>query len=260
MLKSTAPAEARAGLPPRGIQQRAQLAADPLEATLLTLFPLLIGALAGLIMLGGLALALLGRTGTIGTLPDVLLGQHSAWYLSRASAFAAYLLLWWSMALGLTITNRLARAWPGGPTAGDLHEHASLMGLGFAALHALVLLRDQYIGYTLGQVAIPFASTSYQPFWVGIGQIGFYLMALVALTSYARRRIGARAWRLVHYLSFVVFAMALAHGFFSGSDTATGWAGAIYSASGLSLAGLTIYRIARGSRRAASTAPQRTLQ
>jgi hypothetical protein len=62
--------------------------------------------------------------------------------------------------LGLSITNRLARLWPGGPAAADLHEHASLLGLAFGLLHALVLLGDAYIGYTLPQLLIPFASVS----------------------------------------------------------------------------------------------------
>src|SRR6185369_7521150 len=51
------------------------------------------------------------------------------WYLSRASALVAFALLWFAMALGLVITNKLARVWPGGPTAFELHQHASLLGL-----------------------------------------------------------------------------------------------------------------------------------
>lgn len=224
----------------------------PATRAALALGPLLIGGLIGLLLLAGLAL-LLARTGAAGTLAGVLLGPHSAWYLTRASAFAAYLLLWWSMALGLAITNRLARAWPGGPSLGSLHEHASLLGLGFTALHALVLLRDQYIGYTLAEILIPFANTSYRPLWVSAGQVGFYLLALVVLSSYVRRWIGTRFWRLTHLLSFLAFVLALAHGVLSGSDTATGWAGAIYLASGLSLLVLTIYRVGARPPRPAST-------
>src|ERR1700741_2746129 len=49
------------------------------------------------------------------------------WYLSRASGVVAYALLWYSMALGLLITNKLARIWPGGVSAFDLHQHVSLL-------------------------------------------------------------------------------------------------------------------------------------
>jgi hypothetical protein len=37
------------------------------------------------------------------------------WSLGRSSAFVALGWLWLSMVLGLMMTNRLARRWPGGP-------------------------------------------------------------------------------------------------------------------------------------------------
>jgi predicted ferric reductase len=209
----------------------------------LTMIPPLVGALLGLAILVGMAVARVGQAGGLAALSTALLGEHAAWYLSRASAFVAYVLLWWSMVLGLSMTNRLARLWPGGPVAGDLHEHASLLGLAFAVLHALVLLGDQYIGYTLPQVLIPFASANYEPVWVGVGQISLYLMVLVTFSFYVRRWIGARAWRALHYLSFVVFVLALVHGVFSGTDSSLSWAFWMYVGTGASVLGLTIYRL-----------------
>src|SRR5919202_280414 len=163
--------------------------------TAMAVLPPIIGAVAGIGILIAVGLSLAGSAGGFAALISAMFGAHSAWYLSRASAFAAYVLLWWSMILGLSITNRLARAWPGGPAAADLHEHASLLGLGFGLLHALVLLGDQFIGYTLSQIVIPFASAGYRTLWVGLGQIGLYLMALITFSFYVRRWIGARAWR-----------------------------------------------------------------
>lgn len=142
------------------------------------------------------------------------------WYLSRASALVAYALLWLSMALGTLITNRLARLWPGGPVAFDVHQHASLLGLGTALFHALILLGDRFINYTLGQILLPFASGSYRPLEVGLGQVAFYGLAVVALSFYVRSRIGPKTWRALHYLSFVVFGLSLWHAVGSGSDTA----------------------------------------
>jgi predicted ferric reductase len=153
------------------------------------------------------------------------------------------LLLWLSMAMGLLITNRMARIWPGGPTAFDLHQHASLMGLGFAVFHALVLLGDRYVGYTLGALAVPFGSQGYRPFAVGLGQLGLYGSAVVGLSFYARRTIGPRRWRMLHYLSFGVFALALGHGVLSGTDSASLWVRWMYWLSGASLVFLTAYRV-----------------
>jgi hypothetical protein len=52
----------------------------------------------------------------------------------------------------------------------------------------------------------------------------FYLSLVVTLSFYARRRIGQRAWRLLHYASFLSFAGASYHGIMSGSDSGTLWA------------------------------------
>jgi predicted ferric reductase len=165
------------------------------------------------------------------------------WYLSRASAMVAYGLLWLSMALGLIITNKLARVWPGGPIAFDLHQFASLIGLAFALFHALILMGDKYINYDLAQVLVPFNSSGYKPVWVGLGQIGFYLLAIVGLSFYVRKRLGNRSWRLIHYFSFLTFALALLHGIFAGTDSTVMAIQIFYWATGASLLFLLVYRI-----------------
>jgi predicted ferric reductase len=174
-----------------------------------------------------------------------LLGSEpkAYWYLSRASALVAYGLLWLSMALGLIITNKLARVWPGGPIAFDLHQFASLIGLAFALFHALILMGDKYINYNLAQVLVPFNSSGYKPVWVGLGQIGFYLLAIIGLSFYVRKRLGNRVWRLIHYLSFLTFAVALLHGIFAGTDSAAVVIQIFYWTTGASLLFLLIYRI-----------------
>jgi predicted ferric reductase len=240
-------------LAPTGHAMPAKRTASDSNDVGLTMIPPLVGALLGMMILAGMAVALVGQAGGLAALSTALLGEHAAWYLSRASAFVAYVLLWWSMVLGLSITNRLARLWPGGPAAADLHEHASLLGMAFGLLHALVLLGDAYIGYTLPQILIPFASVSYEPVWVGVGQISLYLMALVTFSFYVRRWIGARAWRTIHYLSFVVFVLALVHGVFSGTDSSLPWAFWMYVGTGASVLGMTIYRIV--ARRGSTVSP-----
>lgn len=165
------------------------------------------------------------------------------WYLSRATAFVALSLLWISMALGLGITNKMARIWPGAPAAFAIHEYVSLLGLAFAIFHALVILGDHYINFTPLQLLIPFSTVEYKPIWVGIGQIGLYTWALVALSFYVRPVIGQKFWRVLHYLSFAMYLMGLAHGIYSGSDTSLGWAQQYYWFSGSSLLFLFIYRM-----------------
>jgi predicted ferric reductase len=209
--------------------------AMPLTTLIVMLLAVTLGAFAAAIVLPnwlpGLSQSLLGSE------------PKAYWYLSRASAMVAYGLLWLSMASGLIITNRLARLWPGGPIAFDLHQFASLMGLAFALFHALILMGDKYISYDLAQVLVPFNSASYKPVWVGLGQVGFYLLAIVGLSFYVRKRLGNRAWRLIHYLSFLMFALALLHGIFAGTDSTVVAIRIFYWVTGAALLFLLVYRI-----------------
>jgi predicted ferric reductase len=174
-----------------------------------------------------------------------LFGEHAKafWYLARSSGFVAYGLLWLSMMLGLLITNKMARLWPGGPVAFDLHQHASLLALAATLFHALILMGDSYINYTMVQLLVPFASEGYRPLWVGLGQVAFYLLAIVSLSYYVRKMIGRKVWRLLHFLTFSLFVLALVHGVTSGTDSDTFWAQALYWGSGGSVLLLTIYRV-----------------
>ncbi|WP_448591752.1 hypothetical protein [Thermoflexus hugenholtzii] len=210
-----------------------------MDLALSTMFGLLLSAVVGAF------LAILVLPAWLPALAGSLQGPapKAYWYLTRASGLVAYVLLWLSMVLGLLITGRVARLWPGGPTAFDLHQHTALLSLSLSLFHALILLGDRYISFTPARIFIPFASADYRPFWVGWGQLGFYLLALVALSFYARRSIGHAAWRRIHYLSFVVFLMVTVHGLMSGTDTAKAGVRVMYQMAGWSVLGLGIYRV-----------------
>lgn len=196
-------------------------------------------ALLGGAVAGALAL-LLARSGPVAS----LLGAEPKgfWYLSRASALVSFALLWFATALGLLITNRFARLWPGGPLAFDLHQFASSLGLLIGFFHAAILLADRYIGYTPAQLLVPFASGAYRPFAVGLGQVGAYLLVAIWGTSRLRLRIGQRWWRRVHFLGFVAFLLTLLHGLLAGSDSAAAGIRAFYWFTGGSVVWLTAYR------------------
>ncbi len=198
-----------------------------------------LGVTAGSLLAGVvLPLWLPGLTfSLIGTQPKAY------WLLSRGSAWVAFTLLWFSMVSGMMVTNKIARMWPGGPTAIDLHEYFSLLGMGLGLFHALILMGDHYINYSLAQVFIPFNSINYRPLWVGIGQLSFYLGLVVTFTFYIRKQIKPRTWRLIHYLSFAQFLMVLVHGIYSGTDATAPWAIQVYLWSAASLLFLFIYRM-----------------
>ena len=200
-----------------------------------------------MLIIAGVILSVVILPAWLPNLVNSLLGTEpkAYWYLSRAAAITSYGLLWISMVMGVSITNKMAVIWPGGPAARDIHQFTSLLGLGFAFFHGLILMGDAYISFNLVQVLLPFSNASYRPFWVGMGQIGFYLWGMVVLSFYARRLIGQRVWRGLHFLSFAAFATALLHGIFSGTDSGTVWMSGLYWASGSILSALTFYRVVR---------------
>jgi predicted ferric reductase len=155
----------------------------------------------------------------------------------------------------LLISDKIARAWPGAQAAFSLHEYVSLLGLGFGVFHALILLGDRYIGYDLRQVLVPFASEGYRPLWIGLGQVGLYVWAIVSGTFYIKQRIGHKAWRLIHFASYFNFTVAILHGLASGTDTSSAWAQAAYWAFAGSVFFLTMYRIVAGLAGPETTAP-----
>jgi len=164
------------------------------------------------------------------------------WYISRGSGFVGLSLIWLSMALGLLVTNKMARFWPGVPASFAIHEYVSLLGLAFIILHAVILMGDQYIHFGLMEIFTPFAST-YEPFWVGMGQLSFYGILILSLSFYVRKQIGQKTWRKLHYVSFLTYIIALAHGLASGTDTSLPWAQSYYWYSVGSLLFLVVYRV-----------------
>jgi predicted ferric reductase len=207
----------------------------PLSAALLALLATAAGTIGAILALESWLPAL--NQSLTGSSPQAF------WDLARAGGIVGYVLLWLSIVLGLIVTNKMARIWPGGPTAVDLHQFTALLGFAFALFHGLVLLGDQFVKYTLLQLAIPFASASYQPFWVGLGQVAFYLMIPVAFSFYFRKRIGFNLWRSIHYGSFVVYALVTVHALLAGSDSTNPAILALYAATGAVVFFLTIYRV-----------------
>jgi predicted ferric reductase len=194
---------------------------------------------AGAAAMGTIALA--GLPALAGSFAGT--APHGYWYISRACAFVAFGLLWLSVLAGLGITSRLARYWPSLPGSFELHRFTALLGLGFAAMHALVLLGDAYMNYTLAQLLVPFMSTNYRQAWVGFGQLAIYLLAVVAFSFYVKDRLGIHAWRLIHMLSFALFLMTIIHGVAGGTDSGSLWAQALYWSAALSVLGLSVYRV-----------------
>jgi hypothetical protein len=62
---------------------------------------------------------------------------------------------------------------------------------------------------------------------IGIGILAGWLAALLGLSFYARRRIGAQRWRRAHRWTVLVWAMSAVHTLTAGTDASTPWMRAI---------------------------------
>jgi predicted ferric reductase len=162
------------------------------------------------------------------------------WYVTRASGVVAYLLLWFSMVLGLGVTSKFFDQLLDRVFTYDFHQFISLLSIAFMLLHVVVLMFDRYMPYSIWQILIPFISP-YRPIWIGIGVIGFYLTLLVTITFYLRKRIGMRAFRIIHVFSLAGYLGATLHGIYGGTDSPLPAMQFLYKGSALVVIFLTVF-------------------
>jgi len=147
-----------------------------------------------------------------------------------------------SMVAGLLVRHRTLP--PGRPRVDvfEVHTFLSLLVIGFASFHAVMLLFDSYVGFSPTQILIPFTS-SYRPVSVALGTMTLYLSAIIYGSFWLKRFIGQRGWRTLHYGSFLAFAGATYHGILSGADTSAPWMLAIYLVAIAVVIGFLAYRL-----------------
>jgi hypothetical protein len=157
-------------------------------------------------------------------------GPSAYWYLTRGTGVVALLLLTAGVVLGLLTSTRWATPrWPRFVVSG-LHRNVTLLALAFVVVHVLTTVLDGYAPVRLWDAVVPFASR-YRPVWVGFGALAFDLLLALIATSLLRARLGYRAWRIVHWLAYAAWPVALVHALATGSDARTGWFGLLALAS-----------------------------
>jgi len=165
------------------------------------------------------------------------------WVATRLIGFLSYFAIAGSVIYGLLLSTKILDAIAHRPVTFALHQDLAAIGLGLAGVHAVLLGLDSSVPFSLVEVVVPFAAP-YRPLWVGVGQISFYLVAIVYASFTFRRRIGQRSWRLIHYVTFLAFVGATAHGILSGTDSSAAWAWWSYVLASVAVVFLTAYRIA----------------
>lgn len=174
-------------------------------------------------------------------------GPSAYWYATRGTGVVALVLLTAGVLLGvLTSTRWTSPRWPRFVVSG-LHRNLTLLALAFVVVHVVTTVLDGYAPIGLRDAVLPFASR-YRPVWLGLGAVAFDLLLALILTSLFRARIGLRSWKLVHWLAYAAWPVALVHAFGTGSDARTGWFGLVAIGSAAAVVLAVVWRVvgARG--------------
>ena len=149
------------------------------------------------------------------------------WLLARASGLVAFGLLTLSVWLGLAMSTRLL-----GPRRQKAlfgwHRTLVWTALSMVVLHVGAVLLDPVLHFGLPAVLVPLAAP-WKPVGVAAGVVGGWLTLVLALSFKAKRWIGHRGWRLLHYASFAAFVLFLGHALAVGTDL-KGLAGPVFVA------------------------------
>jgi sulfoxide reductase heme-binding subunit YedZ len=139
------------------------------------------------------------------------------WLAGRSAGVVALILITASVLLGLAMAAKVipVRHRRG---AARLHQPLALVALAAIAAHGVLLAADPWLKAGPKGILVPFA-LGYRPLWTGIGIIGGYLAAILALSFYVRKRIGPRVWRQMHRLTVLVYVFAVAHTLGAGTDS-----------------------------------------
>ncbi len=168
------------------------------------------------------------------------------WYLTRATAVAAYVLLTLSVILGmLRGIARNARerlSW----TVDEMHQFTATLMVVMMLAHLVTLIFDPFLPFTILNLLLPL-NEPYRPLAVNLGVFAMYAVVTVALSSWLRRFVAQRVWRSLHYISFVAFALVTLHGWLGGSDAGEPWMRGVYFASAASVVFLIFVRLFSGA-------------
>jgi sulfoxide reductase heme-binding subunit YedZ len=191
-------------------------------------------------------------TGAVST----TLQTHGWWLASRASGLLALVLITVSVGLGLAMAGKVMRR-PGlSKKLLAIHEQTALAGLIAIAVHGIALLGDPWLHPGVTGIAVPFAM-SFKTAFTGLGIIGGYLAALLGLSYYVRKRVGARLWRKAHRATVLVYVLGLVHALGAGTDATAVWFRWWVIVTTPLIGGLFVYRLlsARAKKQARQARP-----
>ena len=139
-----------------------------------------------------------------------------AWLVARAAGLVAFGLLTLSVWLGLAMSTRLLGPKRTKPLLA-LHRTLAWTGLSMVGLHLGAILLDPVMHFGALGALVP-GMASWRPAAVALGVVSAWLSLALAASFNARRWIGQKGWRRLHYATFAAFWLALGHALLVGTD------------------------------------------
>jgi methionine sulfoxide reductase heme-binding subunit len=173
------------------------------------------------------------------------------WSVARTAGLTAFASLTFALAWGMLVASKTARP---AAAAVAIHRFLSSLGLAAIAVHVAALLADRYAKVDPWMLVGRGARPSLQA-----GAVAMWLAILLPLSFRLRRMkwISQRAWRRLHWLGYVAWAAAYAHGVAAGTDSGAPVALATYAGAGGVVAAAACIRL-RARRRGRVPVPART--
>lgn len=168
--------------------------------------------------------------------------DQALWALGRGTGITALAFMTVALLLGIaTRSGRPVLMLPRFAVA-DVHRFASLSATLLVVLHMALLFLDPYAQLRLVDFIVPFLG-AYRPFWLGLGTLVFDLLAVVMVTSLLRHRLGVRVFRAVHWATYALWPVAIAHALGNGTDAGHAWFLLFAACCAVTVCGALVWRL-----------------
>jgi photosystem II stability/assembly factor-like uncharacterized protein/DMSO/TMAO reductase YedYZ heme-binding membrane subunit len=148
--------------------------------------------------------------------------METSWLdISSTVGLIATAVLTFNLLLGILLSTAYRRSdlWKRMPeivkkiSLDDLHNWTAYVALALALAHPLLLLPDPSLKYRVADIVAPVAAP-HQPFWTVLGALAAYAVILVVVTTQKgiKRRMGFRAWKNIHLISYGTALLFIVHG------------------------------------------------
>lgn len=184
--------------------------------------------------------------------------DQAFWALGRGTGVVALVMFTISLVLGIVARSGRQVRGVGRFGINELHRTAALTGTGLIALHVGTLMLDPYAQLRWFDAIVPFAG-HFKPLWQGLGTLAADVLVVITVVGLLRHKVGPRIFRAVHWGTYALWPIALAHALGNGTDARSLWMLALAAFCTTAVAGAVSWRASAGFRERGHDRTPRTL-